>query len=233
MKQTIAFVLSFVLTSLALAQDVATDRQPDHAVSMLKPIEINMIENGWSRSGGPYPDTTVIARLADIANGKYRIPLASSVKKILEEGANRDQAVSSKWVRKDSPRLTENTLVLGLLAWEVTTGGSSGGPQRNNYGYNQNSASTESAQVTAFISVTLRDLVSGLGLSTITGNGTGKVSNVTNVDISWFRRSGFSINMSSWNGDPSYRAALVAVKNALEDLRKKSSQLYTPEEDRH
>ena len=235
MKNILLIVLVvLVLPALSSAQQYQPPEEqlPTKPINMTKSsFELTTIQNGWQQSGGPYKSPLLFALVAQIVNTKLGGDVASSTREIIEEGFERDELANSRWVDKNSARLTEGTLKVAQWRIEIVTGGSSSGSKRDNLRVGDVSIGTEQGSSEAWIALTFKDLVTGNRVATIVGYS--KYASV-NVDDFRVRRSLFGIpfgnriDWSSYDSDPVYRRGMISTARALKDLEKKLETLTLP-----
>jgi hypothetical protein len=187
-----------------------------------RPIDIEIGHNQWQPGG--ISDIVLAAIVADMieqAGGE----IAANTSRILREGFERDQLVASKWVDTSSKRFDERTLKPAEIRFEVINGGEANS-NSTSIGLGNDSLRLESGKSTAFITIVVRDLVTGKQLATITVRGSRSSTNLEGFSIasrfSW-RGHGFpGFTYENWqHQSPDWRRAMIAVTAALDDLEKK------------
>ncbi|HSX41760.1 MAG TPA: hypothetical protein VLE93_00225 [Candidatus Saccharimonadales bacterium] len=224
----ITILLFVVLSAAALAQNVDkfTDQLPVHPISPARPVEIGIRDNGWARCGAPFSDTTVELLLGEMAQDNH-VQLGASMAWLLAECQKRDQLSGNRWVNQNSPRLKEGTLQAAQIGWEIVTGGSADSHRDStsiSIGGISVRGDAESGTASAHIAVYMIDLTTGTTLAIAVGRSTHSSTNIGDVH-SWFQRANVAIDWSRYNADPAYRRGMLAIADAIENLRPKLSKL--------
>lgn len=233
MKIATIIVLA-ILASLGFGQSIddlgggnarPTTPQTRGPINWSAPFELALGENGWEMSGGPYSKSILFGLIAEMIKDEWGSDIGSSTLEILEEGAQRDALINSKWVKSTSQRLQEQTMEVSETLVEISTGGSNGGGSREtSISLGGVNVAIESGSATAVIVVTLKDLTSSRRPITLVGKAKYGSTNLSSLRIDRLF-AGFDIGdrfrLDQWDNNPEFRRGMIATARALEDLRKK------------